>query len=63
LTPSQSDSRTSAVLVDELDACSLEGSSYHFNRGATRLADTCFELMYRHNSDTGLISKLLLRPT
>jgi hypothetical protein len=54
---------STAVLVDELDASFLKGSSYDIKGSATWLAPLLFELVDGHDADARLISQVLLAPT
>jgi hypothetical protein len=58
---SKSYTRTSAVLVDELDAGIFKGASYDLERRATR-APLLFELVDSHDADARAISQVLLAP-
>jgi hypothetical protein len=51
-----------AVLVDELDAGILEGALDYLESRASWRACPGFQLMNRHNTDTGCTSKILLTP-
>jgi hypothetical protein len=51
------------VLVDELHASLLKGSSYDVKGRATWLAPLLFELVDGHDADARSISQVLLAPT
>jgi hypothetical protein len=53
---------SATVLVDELDAGFLEGSSYDIKGRATWLAPLLFELVDGHDADARSISQVLLAP-
>jgi hypothetical protein len=55
--------RSTTVLVDELDASFLKGSSYDIKSRATWLAPLFFELVDGHDADARSISQVLLTPT
>jgi hypothetical protein len=59
---SQSDSRTTAVLVDEIDARGFKSAPNYVERRTARLAYPRFELMHRHYSDACSSRELLLVP-
>ena len=59
---SKSDTRSPAVLVDELDAGILKGASYDLKGRASRLAPLLFELVDSHDADVRAISEILLAP-
>jgi hypothetical protein len=54
---------STTVLVDELDASFLKGSSYDIKGRATWLAPLLFELVDGHDGDARSISQVLLAPT
>jgi hypothetical protein len=60
---SQSNAWPATVLVDELDARFLKGSSYDIKGRATWLAPLLFELVDGHDADARSISQVLLAPT
>jgi hypothetical protein len=59
---SKSNTRSPAVLVDELDAGILKGASYDLKCGPSRLAPLLFELVDSHDADVRSISQVLLAP-
>ena len=54
---------STTVLVDELDASFLKGSSYDIKGRATWLAPLLFELVNGHDANARSISQVLLAPT
>jgi hypothetical protein len=54
---------STTVVVDELDASFLKGSSYDIKGRATWLAPLLFELVDGHDADARSISQVLLAPT
>ena len=60
---SQAQAWSATILVDELDAGFLKGSSYDIKGRATWLAPLLFELVDGHDADARSISQVLLAPT
>jgi hypothetical protein len=54
-------SGTTAVLIDELDAGQLEGSSHNIQGRATRLTSVLFELVDNHDADARALIPALVR--
>jgi hypothetical protein len=59
----KSNTEATTVLVDELDASFLKGSSYDIKGRATWLAPVLFELVDGHDGDARSIRQVLLAPT
>jgi hypothetical protein len=63
LTLLQADARSTAILVNELDAGSFEGIFDDLKSCRTRLGRARLKLMHGYNSDASLIREVLLLPT
>jgi hypothetical protein len=61
--PSKAHAWPTTVLVDELHASFLKGSSYDIKGRATWLAPLLFELVDGHDADSRSIRQVLLAPT
>jgi len=62
LTIAKSNTRTAAVLVDELDAGRLERSPNNIECRGPRLTTCSLKLMDGHNADTCFFRELILAP-
>jgi hypothetical protein len=54
--------RAPAVLVEKFDPGPFKGASDHVEGCATRLTETCLQLMHRHDVHSGVGGEILLAP-
>jgi hypothetical protein len=59
----QAHSGPATILIDELDARIFERALDYLESRASRRARTSFQLMNRHDPDTGRTSEILLAPS
>ena len=58
----KSHSRSSPILIDEIDAGTFEGAPDYFKRGTPGLARPGLHLVHSHNPKTRFICEILLAP-
>ena len=59
---SETQPRTTTILIDELDASLLKGTPNNFERCPTRLTRAGFQLMHSYDSNACFVGEILLAP-